>query len=276
MVKIGKVNRLTAIKQVDFGVYLDGGDLGNILLPSRYVPKDVNYGSEVDVFIYADSEDQLIATTLKPNIMVGQTAYMKCIAVNDVGAFLDWGLTKDLLVPYSEQHAPMEEGKSYVVHAFLDPYAHRILASSKLNRYLTEVNETFEVSQRVDLLISGRSEMGYKAVINHTHLGLIFKDDAFKPLKYGKALTGYIKAIRSDQKIDVSLQLPRAQGSDELSEKILRHLHLNDGTSPLTDKSAPDDIYHIFNVSKKNYKKAIGSLYKAKKILIESDKITLL
>jgi predicted RNA-binding protein (virulence factor B family) len=276
MLKIGKMNRLQAIKQVDFGVYLDGGDLGNILLPSRYVPKDTNYMDEVDVFIYADSEDQLIATTETPKAMVGQTAYLKCIEVNDVGAFFDWGLPKDLLVPYSEQHVPMEAGKSYVLHLFLDGYAHRILASSRINRHLTDLNDDFEKGQEVDMLICGRSELGYKAVINHTHTGLIFKDDAFKPLKYGKQLKGFIKEIRSDNKIGLSLQRHAGEGRDELSEQILQHLRNNGGTSTLTDKSAPDDIYHHFNVSKKNYKKALGGLFKAKKILIARDKITLL
>lgn len=276
MVDIGKYNHLTVIKQVDFGVFLDGDSLGNILLPKRYVPDGCEIGQSLDVFIYLDSEDQVIATTEKPKATVGECAYLKVTDVNDNGAFLDWGLPKDLMVPYKEQHKPMELGKSYVVCIYLDPYTDRLVASSRVSRHLEEHSQYFKAQQPVELLICGRSEMGYKAIINHTHLGLLFKDDAFKPLKYGAKLNGFIKDIRSDKKIDVSLQLPPVQQRAQLTEQIIAHLQANDGQSSLTDKSAPDDIYKQYNVSKGSYKKAIGSLYKAKRILIETDKITLL
>jgi predicted RNA-binding protein (virulence factor B family) len=183
---------------------------------------------------------------------------------------------KDLLVPYNEQHKPMEVGKSYVVYVYLDESSDRIVASSKLGRHLQEKSVYHKVNQEVDILICGKSDMGYKAVVHNTHIGLIFRDDAFKPLRYGKSMKGYIKSIRPDGKIDLSLQLPAGLGRDDLSEQIIQHLENNDGRSKLTDKSAPDDIYHHFNVSKKNYKKALGTLYKQKRISIEADQIVLL
>ncbi|WP_439134111.1 CvfB family protein [Pseudomaricurvus sp.] len=276
MVQIGKFNRLKVVKLVDFGLFLEGDKFGNILLPKRYVPENTDIGDELDVFIYLDSEDEIIATTERPKVTVGECAYLKVKDVNRVGAFLDWGLPKDLMVPYNEQSNPMEEGKSYVVYVYLDAYTNRIVASSRLNRHLKEESLYFKPQQAVKLQICGRTDMGYKAVINNTHLGLLFKDDAFKPLKYGARTPGYIKAIRPDKKIDLSLQLPPVQQREQLTEQILEHLEARGGTSNLTDKSAPDDIYKEYNVSKGAYKKALGSLYKAKRILIEPDKITLL
>jgi len=275
MVKLGQYNRLTVIKQVDFGVFLDGGEDGNILLPKRYLPNRCELGDELDVFIYLDSEDEIIATTETPYVQVGECAHLKVTDVNDAGAFLDWGLSKDLLVPYKEQHKPMEVGKSYVVCVYIDKYSDRIVASSRLSRHLQEESRFYKAQQPVKLLICGRSDMGYKAVVNHTHLALLYKDDAFKPLKYGQKLDGYIKTIRSDHKIDVSLQLPPIQQRAQLTEQIIAHLEANNGLSTLTDKSAPDAIYHQYNVSKGAYKKALGSLYKAKRIVIERDKISL-
>ncbi len=275
MVKLGQYNRLTVIKQVDFGVFLDGGEDGNILLPKRYLPNRCELGDELDVFIYLDSEDEIIATTETPYVQVGECAHLKVTDVNDAGAFLDWGLSKDLLVPYKEQHKPMEVGKSYVVCVYIDKYSDRIVASSRLSRHLQEESRFYKAQQPVKLLICGRSDMGYKAIVNHTHLALLYKDDAFKPLKYGQKLDGYIKTIRSDHKIDVSLQLPPIQQRAQLTEQIIAHLEANNGLSTLTDKSAPDAIYHQYNVSKGAYKKALGSLYKAKRIVIERDKISL-
>lgn len=274
MVNIGQMNRLKTIKQVDFGVFLAGGEFGNILLPRRYVPENLTIGNELDVFIYLDSDDCIIATTLTPKVMVGQCAHLEVKEINDVGAFLDWGLPKDLLVPYNEQHKPMEVGRSYVVAVYLDN-TNRIAASSKLNHHLEERADGLKVHQAVDLLICGRSEMGYKAVINHTHLGLIFRDEAFRTLLYGESLQGFIKAIRMDRKIDLSLQQTSPQGRDDLAEKILQYLQTHNGISTLTDKSEADDIYRQYNVSKGKYKNALSALYKQRKIVIASDKITL-
>lgn len=275
MVKIGEMNRLKAIKQIDAGVLLAGGEFGNILLPRRYIPTGFSLGDTLDVFIYLDSDDCIIATTLTPKVMVGQCAHLEVKEVNAVGAFLDWGLPKDLLVPYNEQHKPMEVGRSYVVTVYLDSYTNRITASSKLSHHLEERANGFTLHQAVDLLICGRSDMGYKAVINHTHLGLIFRDDAFRTLIYGERVSGFIKGIRPDRKIDLSLQQHSTQGKDELAEKILAYLQNHDGVSHLTDKSEPDAIYQQYQVSKGKYKNALSTLYKQRKILITEDKITL-
>ncbi len=275
MLRIGQQNRLKIIKHTDFGIFLDGGKFGNILLPKRYVTTDMKIGDERDVFIYLDSDDCIIATTLTPKAMVGECAFLEVKEVNNVGAFLDWGLPKDLLVPYSEQHKPMEVGRSYVVCIYQDEYTGRITASSRLNRHLEERASGLRAQQAVDLLICGRSDMGYKAVINHTHLGLIFRDDAFRTLLYGEKVKGYIKAIRADRKIDLSLQKHARDSKEDLAEKILADLAAKGGVSYLTDKSDPDAIYKAFNVSKGNYKNALSLLYKQRKILIEKDQITL-
>lgn len=270
MAEIGKFNVLNVVKQVDFGVYLDGGEFDNILLPKRYVPEGTKVGDSVDVFIYADSEDILIATTVRPRATVGQCAYLKVTDVNDTGAFLDWGLPKDLLVPYKEQHKPFELGKSYVVYIYVDEYNDRLLASSRLSRHLSEEAMYFKADQKVKLLICGKSDMGFKAVVNHSYLGLIFRDDAFKPVKYGQKIDGYIKDVRDDKKINLSLQLPSGAGKKELTEQIVDYLKAAGGSSGMTDKAEPDDIYDIFNVSKKNYKKALGALYKQKRASCEN------
>ena len=275
MVKIGQMNRLQAVKQIDAGMLLAGGEFGNILLPRRYLADSVKPGDDLDVFIYLDSDDCIIATTLTPKVMVGQCAHLQVKEVNAVGAFLDWGLPKDLLVPYNEQHKPMEAGRSYVVTVYLDSYTNRITASSKLSHHLQERADGLKIDQAVDLLICGRSDMGYKAVINHTHLGLIFRDDAFRTLVYGERLQGYIKNIRPDRKIGLSLQQQSSKGKDELAEKILRFLVDHNGVSTLTDKSEPDAIYRQYQVSKGKYKNALSALYKQRKILIDDDKVTL-
>ena len=275
MLAIGDVNRLEVVKEVDFGVYLETEDTDNILLPKKYVPKGCRIGDWLDVFVYFDSEDMLIATTETPLVKVGECALLTVKDVNKAGAFLDWGLGKDLLVPYGEQHKPYQVDNSYVVYVYLDKHSDRIVASSRLDRHLDDLSFDYQPLEPVDLLICGKTEMGYKAIINHSHIGLIFRDEAFKPLKYGQKEKGYIKAIRPDLKIDLCLQLPAAVGRGELTDKIMDYLEHHGGVSTITDKSSPDEIYKEFNVSKANYKKALGALYKQKKILISPEKIVL-
>lgn len=276
MLKIGEMNRLRVLKQVDFGLFLDGEKYGNILLPKRYVPATAKIGDELDVFIYLDSDDCIIATTLTPKVMVGQCAHLEVKDVNAVGAFLDWGLPKDLLVPYNEQLKPMEVGRSYVVYVYLDANTSRITASSRLSHHLEERANGLKVQQEVELLICGRSDLGFKAVINNSHLGLIFRDNAPRTLLYGEKLKGYIKEIRPDRKIGLSLQPVNSKVRDELTEVILNFLKENDGVSTLTDKSDPEDIYAQYKVSKGIYKNALSKLYKERKILITKEKITLM
>lgn len=275
MVQVGRFNKLEVVKEVDFGVYLDGGELGTILLPQRYMPEDCELGDWVDVFLYFDSEDLLIATTEKPRVEVGRCEMLKVIDINNAGAFMDWGLPKDLLVPYSEQLKPMEVGYSYVVYVFHDQDSDRIAASTRLQDYLAEESVWIKPRQAVDLLIAGRTDLGYKAVINDQYLGLIFRDDAFRPLKVGERLPGFIKGIRTDGKIDLVISQGTLQGDHDLGEQIIESLRASGGVSTLTDKSAPDEIYRAFKVSKKKYKQALGSLYRSKRILLSPEKIQL-
>ena len=272
---VGKTAELQIVKEVDFGLYLDGGEWGEILLPTRYVPAGWQVGDWIEVFIYLDSEDKIIATTETPHVELHQCAYLKVIDANSLGAFLDWGLPKDLLVPFREQRVPMKLGRSYVVFVFEDKTG-RICASTKLSQFLSEqAQDVFKKRQEVDLLIVNHSPLGYKAVIDGTHLGLIHNGDALVPLEIGQRIPGYIKNIRPDDAIDLMLQQLGQEMWSTLTQQILDDLQQNNGTSTLTDKSDAADIFHRYQVSKKNYKKALGQLYTAKKIIIEKDRISL-
>ena len=276
-IKVGDNNHMEVVKIVDFGVYLDGGELDNILLPKKFVPDNTKLGDKLHVFVYLDSDDLLIATTQRPRVKVGQCAYMQCIAVNEIGAFMDWGLAKDLLVPFSEQSKPMQEGNSYMVYAYIDKASERIAGSTKLSNFLAETAAvSHQPGQEVEMVICGRTDLGYKAVINGTHIGLLFKDDVLQKPTYGKKIRGFIKGIRSDGRIDLTLQLHSQASRDALQQQILDYLKSQGGVSYLTDKSLPDAIYQQFQASKKNYKRALGALYKQKLIAIEPDQITLL
>ena len=276
MVEIGTFNQLQVVKQVDFGVYLDGGELDTILLPRRYVPEGCEIGDLLDVFLYFDSDDLLIATTEKPKVQVGDCEMLTVVDINHAGAFMDWGLPKDLLVPYNEQQKPMEVGYSYVVHVFHDQNSDRIAASTKLNHHLDEETVWLKPRQQVNLLIAGRTDLGYKAVIDNKYLGLIFRADAFRPLKIGERLPGFVKNIRADGKIDLVISQSTLQGDHDLGEQIIRHLQEMGGESQVSDKSDPEEIYRLFKVSKKKYKQALGTLYKSKRILIEPGKVKLI
>lgn len=275
MADIGKFNTLTLIKQVAFGVYLDGGELGDILLPRLEVPATAKLGDQLEAFVYLDSEDRLIATLKRPKAQVGRCVYLRVAQVNHAGAFLDWGLPKDLLVPFGEQRIPMREDQSYVVYVYLDKPSGRLVASSRLENWLSEDGSEFEEMQPVNLLIWARTDMGYKAVINQSHLGLIFKDEVLQPLRIGQKLKGFVRRIREDGRIDLCLQLQGQSVRDDLAEKILAHLAENDGRSPLCDRSAPEEIHALYKVSKGNYKKALGGLLKQGKIVIYPDHIAL-
>ena len=275
MVNIGQVNNLVVVKKVDFGVYLDGNELGEILLPERYVPAGCKLRDEINVFIYLDSEDLLIATTQTPKAMVGECAYLKVIEVNAVGAFLDWGLPKDLLVPYGEQQKPMEVGQSYVVKLYIDEASDRIAASSRLNKFVVDTSPYFKPQQLVELLICERTELGYKAVVNQAVIGLLFNSDVVKPVSYGDRLQGYVKQVREDNKLDLCLQLVTREALDALSQEILAFIEAEGGVTTLTDKSAPEEIAKQFGVSKSSYKKARGKLYQQRIVLIEKKTVSL-
>ena len=275
MVNIGKINKLQILKEVSFGLYLDGGGV-EILLPKRYVPKGYKIHDFLDVFIYIDSENRLIATTETPYAKVDECAYLKVVSVNNVGAFMDWGLMKDLLVPHNEQVQPLVEGKFYTVYVYLDHETDRIAGSVKLRNFLNETSVYYKDGQPVDLLICAQTDLGYRAVINNTHLGIIYENEVFQEISMGQKLKGYIKTIREDKKIDISLQRPAKEERDGLMINILDDLKQRGGTSDLTDKSPPDAIYRQFSVSKKNYKKALGRLYKQRLIKIDKKQISLL
>ncbi|NOQ81041.1 MAG: GntR family transcriptional regulator [Methylophaga sp.] len=275
MAELGKLNTLTVLKKLDFGIYLDGGGLDEILLPRRYVPEGCSVGDQLEVFIYLDSEDMLIATTETPKAMVGECAFLKVIEVNRVGAFLDWGLPKDLLVPFGEQQKPMEVGQSYVVYLYIDPASERIAASTKLDKFLGDTSPYYKEQQQVDLLICGRTDLGYKAVVDGGTIGLLFNSDVFKPITVGQTMKGYIKHIREDKKLDLCLQLVTREALDDLSEKILAFIKAEGGKTTMTEKSPPDVISQQFGVSKSSYKKALGKLYKKRLIVIEKTYIAL-
>lgn len=264
----GKYNTLPITKIVDFGVYLDGGELGEILLPMKWVPDNCKPNDELEVFIYFDSSDRLIATTLKPHTVVGEFAYLKVNAVNQVGAFLDWGLDKELLLPYREQKFHVEANRSYVVYVFSDDRG-RIAASTQLQRFID--NDTIEltVGEEVDLLLYAATELGFKAIINNRYEGMIYANEVFQNLSEGEKLTGYVKQIRDDQKVDLSLYKSGYFNKiDDYSERILSELNKNQGFLTLNDKSSPEEIYVTLGMSKKNFKQAIGKLYKLKQITI--------
>lgn len=275
MVEIGKMNKLKIIKKVDFGVYLDGGKLGKILLPRRDVPRKAQIGDELEVFIYLDSEDMLIATIRKPYAMVGDFARLKVVAVNSFGAFLDWGLAKDLMVPYGEQRQKMRRDRWYIVRVYLDELSQRIVASSKLDKFLDPEPTNFEIGQQVNLFVCEEHELGFRVVVEKTHWGMLYLSEIFQPVKRGQEIAGYITNLREDGKIDVSLQTPGLKKVRDISKKILQTLEEKGGKLPVSDSSSPETIYNLFGVSKKTYKKAIGTLYKKRKILIEDDFIAL-
>ncbi len=273
MAQIGKYNTLEVVSKMDFGVYLDGENLDTILLPSKQCPKDVAVGDFVNVFIYLDSEDRLIATQLKPLVEVGQCAALKVKEITSFGAFLDWGLPKDLLVPFNQQRKPMEAGEMHLVYLYVDDETSRITGTAKLSNFLREETENYQKNDRVSLMVVKRTNMGYQVIVDQLYLGMIFNEDVLKPMRPGQTLDGYIKHIREDKKIDVSVQLQGNEARQDIGERIMEALERNNGLLNLSDKSTPDEIYHHFQVSKGNFKKAIGGLLKQGKISLESNRI---
>jgi predicted RNA-binding protein (virulence factor B family) len=276
MILPGRYNTLKVVKFVDFGVYLDGAEMGEILLPARYVPEECEVGQELEVFIYLDSEDRIIATTEKPFAQVEEFAMLRAVAVNNVGAFLDWGLMKDLLVPFREQKMNMVAGRSYLVYVYVDPDTQRIVASAKLEKFLDNVIPEYQVGEEVSLIIESESELGYNAIINHLHRGILYHDELPGPLNKGQKLKAYIKKVREDKKIDLSLYRPGYQQVDEISQNILNRLKQAGGFLPLTDKSDAALVFDHFAISKKVFKKAIGALYRQRQISLEEKGIRLI
>jgi uncharacterized protein len=275
MTEIGKINTLSIVRETANGVYLDGDELGEILMPKKFVSEEHKSAGEAKVFIYTDSEDRLVATTEKPLAMVGQFARLEVNAVTKVGAFLDWGLPKDLLVPFSEQKQKMEVGRHYWVYVYLDLLTRRIAASSKLHKYLDNTPPEYKPGDEVKAIILEETDIGYKVIVNREHSGILYKNQVFKDISVGTETKAYISKVRSDDKIDLILDKPGYKKVDPVSDKILQELKANKGFMAVSDKSSPGMIKAMFGVSKKTFKQALGALYKKRLIQFESDGIRL-
>ena len=274
-VVLGKYNQLEVVKQVDFGVYLNGGDDGEILLPTRYVPEGCKPGDMLNVFIYLDNEERLIATTLQPKVQVDEFACLEVAWVNEYGAVLDWGLMKDLFVPFREQKMKMLKGHKYVVHAHVDEDSYRIMASAKVERYLSKEKPQYAPGDEVEVMVWQRTDLGYKVIVENKFSGLVYRNEVFQSLEPGMKLTAHVRQIREDGKMDLTLQKDGMAKVDDFSAVLLEYIKQQGGHTPFNDKSAAEDIYEAFGVSKKTFKKAVGDLYKRRLILLVEDGIRL-
>lgn len=275
MIEIGKYNTLKIERSTSIGLYLTDGDK-DVLLPNKYVPRQFEIGDEITVFVYLDQEERPVATTLEPYIYLNEFALLRVNHINKFGAFMDMGLEKDLFVPYREQARPMEKSKRYLVFMYLDHETNRLAGSSKLNQFLDNETLTVAEGEEVALIVSHITDMGINVIINTRHKGLLYKNEVFRELRTGDRVTGYIKAIRPDNKIDVTLQKPGAQSIEPNAEKILDELRASRGFIRLNDDSDPEDIKAILQMSKKSFKKAVGTLYKQKLVDIKEDGIYLI
>ena len=267
-VALGKYNQLEVVKTVDFGVYLNGGDDGEILLPARYVPEGSKPGDMLNVFIYLDNEERLVATTLPPLVQVGGFACLEVAWVNEYGAFLDWGLMKDLFVPFREQKMKMQKGHRYVIHAHVDEDSYRIMASAKVERYLSKEFPPYQSGDEVEVMVWQKTDLGYKVIVDDRFGGLVYQKEIFKALEPGMRMQAFVRQVREDGKIDLTLQKDGSQKVDDFAEVLLQYIKDNGGYTELNDKSAAEDIYDTFGVSKKTFKKAVGDLYKRRLVVL--------
>ena len=270
-IRLGDYNQLTVTKEVDFGLYLDGGEEGEILLPTRYVPKGTRIGDTLEVFIYLDQDERLTATTERPIAKVGEFGYMEVAWVNQYGAFLRWGLMKDLFCPFREQKRKMVKGSHHIVHVHIDEESYRIMASAKVERYLSEETADYYHNETVDLLVWQKTDMGYKVIIDNTYQGLVYNNQVFRPIRIGERLRGYIDQVRPDGKIDVMLQPSGRQQTIDFADELTDYLIAHGGNCPYGDKTSPETIKEVFGVSKKTFKRAVGDLYRRHIITIEED-----
>ena len=275
MMQLGEYNTFEILRDTDPGLFLGDNEGNEVLLPNRYVPQEFNIGDKIEVFVYLDNEERPVATTDKPYITKGDFSLLRCNQVTKYGAFLDWGLVKELFCPFKEQAFKMKAGGWYLVHCYLDEETERLVASSKTNRFLDNKELTVSKFDEVDLIVSHPSEIGMNVIVNKKHLGLVFKDDIFKDISVGDRLKGIVKKVRQDNKLDILLSQIGYRNIEPNAEIILKELNDNSGFIPLHDKSDPDDIKHQLQMSKKSFKKAIGALYKERLITIESDGIRL-
>ncbi len=277
MIEIGRYNTLRILRETSVGLYLGDESGEDVLLPNKYIPDQFTPGDDITVFVYRDHEERKVATTLTPKILLNEFAFLKTTAVTDVGAFLDWGMEKELMVPFREQRQKLETGRWYVVYMDIDHKTDRLFASNKLDKYLKNENLTVSEGEKVDILIIQKTDLGYNVIVNNRHKGLIFENEIFKQLNIGDKLKGYVKQIREDNKLDISINPIGYRNSiDPNCELVYKTLVENDGHLAVTDKSSAEEIYSLFGMSKKAYKKAVGALYKQRKISIQSDGLTLL
>ena len=273
MIGIGKTNSLEIARRTEQGLYLND-DCGNeVLLPNRYITDDMNIGDTIDVFVYNDSEDRPIATTERPYAQVGEFALLRVKAVNSIGAFLDWGLIKDLLVPFREQKMRMVAGRSYIVYVYVDDESSRIVASAKLDKFLDNKIPEYKFRQKVDILVARRTDLGFKVVVDNLFWGMIYHDEIFHDVNIGERYKAFIKAVRPDGKIDLKLGDREVRRVKSLADVIMEYIDNNGGSMKLTDSSSPEMIRAVFNCSKKDFKKTLGFLYKAKKIVITPQEV---
>ena len=273
-VEIGKYNQLEVLKETPQGLYL-GDTVEEILLPTKFIPEGTEVGDVLEVFIYNDSEDRIIATTQRPYAVVDEFACLRVKDTTTFGAFLSWGIEKDLMVPFSEQKDKMERGEYYLVYIYLDDVTDRLVASSKLHKFLSREPLQYHVGDEVQLVIGDETPLGFQVIVDQQYLGLVYHNEIFKPIRPGDQIRGYVKQTREDLKIDVSLQPIGIQGIDQIAQGVLTKLKDSGGYLPLHDKSDPDDIQKTLHLSKKSFKKAIGSLYKNRIIQIEKEGIRL-
>lgn len=261
MIQVGKYNELEVIKQMDFGIYLGDG-MAEILMPSKWVPEGTSVGDVLDVFVFRDSDDRLIATTIRPYAVAGEFALLEVQQTNNIGAFLDWGMEKNLLVPFREQPVKLREGRSYVVYVYVDEETNRMVASARLNKFIEHDDIRLKEGDVVDLLIYAETDKGFNAIINNTYSGLIYRNEIFDAVRIGDQVKGYVKQVREDNKIDLRLQKSGFELVDDVKWKILKLLKQNGGFLPLHDSSSPGEIRNALQISKKAFKKAVGALYK--------------
>ena len=259
---------MEVVKEVDFGIYLDGGDDGEILLPTRYVPEGCKPGDMLNVFIYLDNEERLIATTLQPLVQVDEFACLEVAWVNEYGAFLDWGLMKDLFVPFREQKMKMQKGHRYVIHAHVDEDSYRIMASAKVEKFLSKEMPPYQPGEEVEVMAWQKTDLGYKVIVDNQFSGLVYQKEIFKALEPGMKMSAYVRQVREDGKIDLTLQKDGMGKVGDFSVELLQYIKSQGGHTPLNDKSAAEDIYDTFGVSKKTFKKAVGDLYKKRLIVL--------
>ena len=275
MIEIGKDNRLKVAREVDFGVYLADDEGNEVLMPARYVSEDIRVGDTVDVFVYTDSEDRPVATTEVPYAKVGEFAFLQVTAVNRIGAFLDWGLPKDLLVPFSEQNAKMMQGGVYPVYVYLDHESRRVVASARLEKHLGNVYPDYKPGQEVECLVIQHTPIGYKVIVDNLHWGMIYHNEIFSPIEVEETVRAYVKNVRPDGKIDLTLSSSTGRRVHNLADRIIERVRAAGGSMPMSDKSSPEEIKAEFQCSKKDFKKALGALYKDHRITITDTGITI-